>query len=309
MDPVRARRILFGGLTTSESAPWKILQERHYQGVLKQGEVEAVEEYKKTNKKTELTPQDWEALTKQFGYVPAVASFVPGAITKALKHGYAVFIDEINAFNPAALTDLTNLLSGQSIKLENGEWISLKDAHPNARLFFAMNPAGPKHPNREPLVRELMSRLSRNMMIVPEMDQEAERNFLAFKLLGEQPTIKLPSGGQFKANPVAALLPEEVQDFAGKELKELLSKYVKARAISRETSQKMEQGTNGDIPRNDTEETWTYDRRDLITFANEFAQILKISTTKAMAANMFQDLVARHCSQHFILYNQERGGE
>ena len=45
MDPVRARRILFGGLTTSDQAPWKILEHRNYCGTLTDREQTEIKEF------------------------------------------------------------------------------------------------------------------------------------------------------------------------------------------------------------------------------------------------------------------------
>ena len=256
-----------------------------------------------------MKPDDWKMLADKLGYVSSVAHFEPGAVTKGAKLGYVVFIDELNKFTPAALTDLTQFLSGQSIQLENGEWISMKSAHPNFRLAFAMNQAGPLHPDREPLVRELMSRLSRNMMIIHELDRNQEKQFLLFQWLGEQPTIKLPDNRTFtaKAFEPAPVFKTLVQAQQTKVLKEFADKYVKARAISRETSRKMETGEDCIVPREHTTETWPFDRRDLISFSNDVLEILEVATSMPMVKSMFDKTIQRHCTQHFQIYNLEKG--
>jgi MoxR-like ATPase len=309
MDPVRARRILFGGLTTSGEAPWKILEHRWYSGSLNEREQAAVGEFKKAN--AQMKPDDWRMLADKLGYVSSVAHFEPGAITKGVKHGYIIFVDELNKFAPASLTDLSQLLSGQSIQIENGEWVSMLHAHPNFRLAFAMNQAGPLHPDREPLVRELMSRLSRNMMVVPELDANQERQFLMFQWLGEQPSIKVPDGRKFsaKAFEPAPVFKQIIRSQNTRPLRDLAEKYIKARAISRETSRKMETGENGVVPREHTTETWTYDRRDLITFSRDVLSILEEASDPPMARAMFEATVERHCTQHFQIYHLEKGPE
>ena len=305
MDPVRARRILFGGLTTSDEAPWKILEHRAYAGTLVPKEQAEVDAYSKGK---EMKSDDWKLLADKLGYVSSVAHFEPGAVTKGARHGYIVFIDELNKFTPAALTDLTQLLSGQSIQLENGEWISMRDSHPNFRLAFAMNQAGPLHPDREPLVRELMSRLSRHMMIIPEMDAKQEEQFLMFQWTGEQPTVKLPDGHKFSAKPFQAspVFKNLVGSSNTKALRDFADKYIKARATSRETSRKMESGENS-IPREHTTETWPYDRRDLVSFSKDVLEVFEIAEDSEMARTMFHEVIDRHCSQHFLIYNLQKG--
>jgi MoxR-like ATPase len=306
MDPVRARRILFGGLTTSDEAPWKILEHRAYAGTLSPHVQEEVAAYRKG--RTEMKSDDWKILADKLGYIHSVAHFEPGAVTKGAKHGYIVFIDELNKFTPAALTDLTQMLSGQSIQLENGEWISMREAHPNFRLAFAMNQAGPLHPDREPLVRELMSRLSRHMMIIPEMDSTQEQQFLMFQWLGEQPTVKLPDASKFSAKALAPnkLFSDLIDTQNTKPIRELAEKFIKARMTSKEQSRKMEGGDNT-VPREHTTETWPYDRRDLIVFANDITEIFQVAETQEMAKTMFKDVIDRHLAQHFTIYNLDKG--
>jgi len=257
-----------------------------------------------------MKSDDWKILAEKLGYIHSVAHFEPGAVTKGAKHGYIVFIDELNKFTPAALTDLTQLLSGQSIQLENGEWISMREAHPNFRLAFAMNQAGPLHPDREPLVRELMSRLSRHMMIIPEMDTAQEQQFLMFQWLGEQPTVKLPDGRKFSATALQPnpMFKDLIDTQNTKALRELAEKFIKARAISKEQSRNME-GGDSPVPREHTTETWPYDRRDLIVFANDITETFEVASSKEMAQTMFKEVIDRHLAQHFTIYNLKQGAD
>lgn len=69
--------------------------------------------------------------------------FVQGTLLKALKHGYWLFLDEINLAPPEALQSLAAVLdSGPQVSLNLGDRGSVSvPKHPHFRLIGAMNPA------------------------------------------------------------------------------------------------------------------------------------------------------------------------
>ncbi|KAL5604462.1 hypothetical protein BROUX41_002431 [Berkeleyomyces rouxiae] len=102
---------------------------------------------------TELQPR-WEAFSKsldQFdmqisaGQGGFAFSFVEGNIIKAVRNGDWILLDEINLASPDTLESIADLLTDStetpSILLSESGEIERVTAHPNFRVFAAMNPA------------------------------------------------------------------------------------------------------------------------------------------------------------------------
>jgi midasin len=101
----------------------------------------------------ELRPR-WDAFSRKLdqfdiqisgGSAGFAFSFVEGNIIKAARNGDWVLLDEINLASPDTLESIADLLSGPdetpSILLSDKGEIERLSAHPNFRVFGAMNPA------------------------------------------------------------------------------------------------------------------------------------------------------------------------
>ena len=129
----------------------KMVDQQRSSSSVKQGQI--------SNKKRKVEPKRkidfsrWDAFTTKVmdferrlaaGGEEAVAfNFVEGSIVKALRNGDWVLLDEINLASPDTLESIADLFdtSKPSLLLTESGSIERIEAHPDFRVFAAMNPA------------------------------------------------------------------------------------------------------------------------------------------------------------------------
>ncbi|KAI4153338.1 MAG: hypothetical protein LQ340_002377 [Diploschistes diacapsis] len=103
-------------------------------------------------------------------------SFIEGNVVKAVRNGYWVLLDEINLASPDILESLADLLTGDTDNIpslllsETGE-VQRICAHPDFRIFGAMNPA--TDVGKKCLPPGLRSRFTEFFITSPEEDERS----------------------------------------------------------------------------------------------------------------------------------------
>jgi MoxR-like ATPase len=321
MDPMQARKILFGGYALATEAPWKICKNKFIAGTLDQNTVDEIRKiqsgiiqkainadpnFKNNGTECLLTTDDWKNVALKAGLIEGEAYWQDGILDCATRNGHFVLVDEINRLGAAA-ADVSNFLSGMSVKVDN-HVISMKNAHPNFRFMAAMNAAGPRHSDREPLLVELMNRFIPKT--VPDVTTEEMTDYIIHQLTGKQPTITLPNGNSFNASNSCNLFTDNGITGNTHELIVFARKLMEARNIAKEATTKMETNCNAnDINRADTYETFAFSRRDVLNIKDRILSIFSQPQSKELAATRMLEAFQTIYTAHFQCYNQEKGHE
>ena len=309
MDPMQARKLLLGGSVLSDKALWLRCREQYENGMLDR---ELSAHVIEIEKKRKLTKEDWLEIAVDAGMKDSETYWQEGLLTKAARVGMVVEIGEINRLGAAALADISNLLGRQIVDAGNGHRISLTHSHPNFRVVASMNPAGPHHPDREPLPEEVHTRFV--SYDVDALSRDELYNYMLHQLTGKQPAITLPDGSLFQAQPGINHLEELGIDGDNPELQTFLTRFMDSREIAKQATEKMDgtiQAPDGSeqIMRSDTVEPFVFSRRDVQTFKDRLLAILPQPQTKEIMADRVVDLFREMYASHFVRFNRARGSE
>lgn len=304
MDPAQAKKALLGGSVLADAALWRVCENRFNAGLL---DSELSEKINKAKAARKLTPGEWLEFAHEAGMKDSETYWKEGLLVEAARNGQLLMIDEINRLGPA-VADVANFLGGQTVDAGNGHYISLRNCHPNFRVIAAMNPAGQAHPDREPLPAEVHTRFV--SCDVAGLSQDELYHYMVHQFTGKQPTLELPDGTPFHAKYDTNHLDELGVDGNTPELQTFMSKFMDARAVAKEATEKMEQGINANnVNRCDTTEPFVFSRRDVQTFKDRLLKILPQAQTKEVMANRVMECFKELYTGHFIRYNRAQGSE
>lgn len=180
-DEIKAA--LLGGPYPSDKSPWAIAKENCYIGglrspaaerkflsLLKEGPFEAI------------TQEDFKTIAEMDGIREGITYDKKGAYQLASENGGILLLEECNSFPAEVHSQLTQIL----------ENYVQGDMHPNFFIIATQNPAGEKHPSRNPLPPEVVNRMERYR--VEALQEEQYSQAITFNLTREQPSILLASG-------------------------------------------------------------------------------------------------------------------
>ena len=259
-DEIKAA--LLGGPFPSDKEPWAIAKENAYIGGLQEPQSERYLLRLLQEKTFEaITHEEFQQLAALEGIRAGITYEKKGAYQLAAENGGILLLEECNSFPAEVHSLLTQIL----------ENYITGDIHPNFFIIATQNPAGEKHPSRNPLPKEVVNRFELFRVAVPSQEQYYQA--LNYMLTREQPTISLgdregvvtPSilGVDIppaKPNPLANMLtPKSLQTFIAN-----LTKFHKA------IEEKIESGVLDpkDVEEPQTKETTFLSRRNLRRLLN-----------------------------------------
>ena len=135
----------------------------------------------------------WRNKSSSFAF-----NFIEGSLVKAMRNGEWMLLDEVNLASPETLESLIELVSNDSgeppsILLSETSPVETVEAHPNFRLFAAMNPA--TDVGKRELPWSLRSRFSEFYVSSPDRESEDLEQIIAAYLKGfaENDSTLVPS--------------------------------------------------------------------------------------------------------------------
>jgi len=188
-DEIKAA--LLGGPYPSDKEPWAIAKESALVGGLREAHSEQYLLSLLHSKTFEaISQEEFERLASLEGIRAGITYDKKGAYQLAAENGGILLLEECNSFPAEVHSILTqileNYLQGQT--------------HPNFFIIATQNPAGDKHPSRNPLPKEVVNRFEVCRVDVPSQEQYAQS--LAYMFTREQPTIELATGKKGKVTPL-----------------------------------------------------------------------------------------------------------
>lgn len=188
-DEIKAA--LLGGPYPSDKEPWAIAKESALLGGLREPQSEQFLISLLQSKPFEAISQlEFEKLAAFEGIRAGITYDKKGAYQLAAENGGILLLEECNSFPAEVHSVLTQILENYL----HG------NTHPNFFIIATQNPAGDKHPSRNPLPKEVVNRFEICRVEVPNQEQYAQS--LAYMFTREQPTIDLASGQKGKVSPL-----------------------------------------------------------------------------------------------------------
>lgn len=177
-DEIKAA--LLGGPFPSDKEPWAIAKENAYIGGLQEPKSERYLLSLLQDKAFEaISQEEFQTLAALEGIRAGITYEKKGAYQLAAENGGILLLEECNSFPAEVHSLLTQILENYI----NGT------THPNFFIIATQNPAGEKHPSRNPLPKEVVNRFEVYRVAVPSQEQYYQA--LKYMLTREQPAIDL----------------------------------------------------------------------------------------------------------------------